>query len=208
MKLSSHSVPLLLSATALPLLFATAGCQRTNQPEYAPVANFEVRYDEALALREFPRTPAYYGNGDVIAGPTNVHREFDIGDPAQAGYAGRRRGAIIQEPLIALGNLVLLPYYLVKDPPWEQRRYEGTIIPPTYTAAVPYSEVQGETAAGRRAMAQDAAARDQQRTEEPGERSLPGQRDGTQSPGMNRPQGSGTGGTGGTGGGGAGGGGR
>ena len=174
-----------------------AGCQRTNQPEYAPVANFAVVYDEALALRAYPRTPAYYGNGDVIAGPTNVHHEFDIGDPAEAGYAGRRRGAIFYEPLIALGNLVLIPYYLVKDPPWEQRRYEGMIIPPTYTAAVPYSEVQGDTEAGRRAMAQDAAAQDAQRQEAPGERNLQGQGDGAQSPGMNPPQGSGTGGTGG-----------
>lgn len=148
---------LLLAACAPLLLWSGFGCQRTYQTEYAPVATHSVQYDEALARRDWARSTAYYGSGDVIAGPTNSNTQWRIGDGTQPDYYRRQRMAAVAEPLIALGNMIALPVSLVRDPPMEDRRYEGTVIGPTYTAAVPPSELGRETERGRRAL--DRAAR-------------------------------------------------
>lgn len=163
---------LLLAAAPL-FFYAGIGCQRTYQTEYAPVATHAVQYDEALARRDWARSTAYYGSGDVIAGPTNSNTQWRIGDGTEPDYYRRQRMAIAAEPLIALGNMIALPVSLVRDPPTEDRRYEGTVIGPTYTAAVPPSELGRETEQGRRAL--DRAARQREAS---GERRDPAQPDG------------------------------
>src|SRR5690606_20417467 len=133
---------------------------------------------EAMALRDWRRTSAYYGSGNVLAGPTNTSFEWDLGDEGTDEFLRRRRIAPLTEPLVAVGNIVLIPFALIVDPPTEQRIYEGTVIPPTYTAAVPLSELQTETSQGRRALARSSA--DVRRPQEaPGERSLPDPTGGT-----------------------------
>jgi hypothetical protein len=161
--------PLHLGAAAAVTAFVLAGCQRSYRPEYAPVAEYRAASDEAMERRDWPLFSALYGNGDVIAGPTNSAREYRVGEIDDANYSRRRGLAIVTEPLIALGTLVALPVSLVLDPPTEQKRYQGYAIEPTYTAAVPRSEVLEETTAGRRQLAREDAesrqARDQ--TDEP-----------------------------------------
>ena len=159
-------------AAALALAGSSLGCKGTNEPEYARIAQQPVKVDEAMALRDWRRTSAYYGSGNVLAGPTNTSFEWDLGDEGTDEFLRRRRIAPLTEPLVAAGNILLIPFALIVDPPNEQRIYEGTVIPPTYTAAVPLSELQAETSQGRRALARSSA--DVRRPqEEPGERSLP-----------------------------------
>src|SRR5688572_22513096 len=112
-------------ATAVVALLLAGGCQRTYRPEIAPVAEYRTHGDEAMDRRDWPMTTALYGNGNVVAGPTNSNREWRIGEASDAAY-GRRRGfAIVMEPLVALGTLVALPASLAMDPPTERRTYEG-----------------------------------------------------------------------------------
>lgn len=186
-------MPAYFLATAVTAFVFVGGCQRSYRPEIAPVAEYRTHGDEAMERRNWSMTTAHYGNGNVVAGPTNSNREWRIGEVSDAAY-GRRRGlAIVTEPLIALGTLVALPVSVAMDPPTEQRTYEGYLIEPTYTAAVPASEVMRETEAGRRQLARQSAARDPQRPEAPGEQSLPSQR---QPAPAGAPSGTGAGGTG------------
>lgn len=158
---------------------ATAGCQRYYKVDYAPVPDHRAHFDEAVAVRQWQRSTAYYASGDTIAGPTNANTEYHIGDYPDEATLRRQRLGIVLEPLFALGNIVALPVSVVLDPPTEQRRYEATVVEPTYTAAVPLSELQNETPESRR---QAEAFERQPQGEAPGEQRLPGPQPGEQAP--------------------------
>ena len=139
--------PLVLSLPALAVAAgAFGGCARTYEPEQAPRPTALVAYDEAMALRDWPLTEALIASGDVHAGPTNFTRQYggsggsDFDSVASGGssLAGTRRtAATVVDPLLFVGNVLAMPYYVVTDPPWENRTYEGIELDPTYTAAVP-----------------------------------------------------------------------
>ena len=90
-----------------------------------------------MARRDFPRTPGYYANGDVAAGSVGFGYEYDAPLPGSPNYAQRRYLATVADPAIFVGNLFLLPVNLARHPPSETRVYQGAIVEPTYTAAVP-----------------------------------------------------------------------
>lgn len=130
----------LLSAGTLALaalLVLTGGCTSANRPVRAPKVTAPVAYDEAMALRDWPQTTVTIANGDIDAGPTNATWEYDSTMGAQQPSQRRRSLAMLAEAGVFLGNVVMLPYQIVKDPPTEDRQYEGVIIAPTYSAAVP-----------------------------------------------------------------------
>lgn len=108
----------------------------------APKVVAPVAYDEAMALRDWPLTTATYANGDTIAGPTNKTWEYDTTAVSENPSGRRRALAQVAESGVFVANALLLPVQLVRNPPTEQRRYEGTIIPPTYSAAVPVPGAQ------------------------------------------------------------------
>ena len=122
---------------AVACLALAAGCRSTYKPEYAPAPTAAVSYDEAMRLREYAQTPAFYANGDVTAGPTEFRYEYDAPAPNSRAFQQRRYVATVADPAIFALNLVLLPYELVVNPPWEKRTYQGEIVEPTYTASVP-----------------------------------------------------------------------
>ena len=128
----------LLAATLLTL--ASAGCRPTYRAEYAEPPPGPAGLDEAIASRDFPRTSALYANGDVAAGPVPFRYQYDAPLPQDAGYERRRLLALVADPAIFVANLALLPYEIARNPPTERRVYEGVVIEPTYTAAVPLPE--------------------------------------------------------------------
>lgn len=113
------------------------GCVSPDRPEIAPRVLVPLAYDEAMALRDWPLTVAEYASGDVIAGPTNVTFEYDTTAASETPSARRRLLAQVAESGIFVANVLLLPVQLVRNPPTEDRRYEGVTIRPTYSAAVP-----------------------------------------------------------------------
>jgi hypothetical protein len=174
---SSRTGPVLAAVLSL---LVVCGCQRYYQVEYAPVPSHAASHDEAMALRDWNRSTAHYASGDVIAGPTNANMYYPIGEPGDDGYVRRQRLGILLEPLVAVGNIVAMPVSLALDPPTEQRRYEGTVVDPTYTAAVAPSELQRETPQGRQALER---ARRQEQREASGEQRPPRQNRPVQEPG-------------------------
>jgi hypothetical protein len=101
--------------------------------------------DGAMQLRDWSRSTAFYANGDTIAGPTDFPFEIRRNAPWWDYAFG-------EAPLMVVQTL-MLPGMLIIDPPWEDRRYTGVTIEPTYTAmpAVPPSP------AGAQAKNTDAA---------------------------------------------------
>lgn len=134
------SVALLLLAVGG--VAGVGGCVSPDQPEIAAKVVAPVAYDEAMAMRDWPLTVARYANGDTIAGPTNVTYEYDTTFGSASPSARRRILAQVAESVTFVANVLLLPAQLVVNPPTENRRYEGIIIPPTYSAAVPVPGVE------------------------------------------------------------------
>ena len=150
-----------LSATALAVVAGCAGPYGVDNP---PPPSHTAHFDEAMALRQWQRSTALYGNGEVAAGPTNSYYTWPVGDPADSGYMERQRLGLVAEPLVALGQFLALPVTMIIDPPIEKRFYDGVEIGPTYTAAVPPEELQRETRQGRENLQR---AQRQQQTRQP-----------------------------------------
>ena len=127
-------------SVAVPTLLVglVTGCQRSYQTEYEALSAEPAVYDEAMALREWERTPAFYASGNTIAGPTGPNREWRTGQANEHGYGRRTALATVADPTIYMINTLLLVPSVIVDPPFENREYEGRVLGPTYTAAVPF----------------------------------------------------------------------
>lgn len=112
------------------IIAGSIGCQRTattSRPE--PLNETPLVVDEAIQLRDWERSTAYYPNGAVVAGNTGFFFEPDEN-------LSNWQYLLIEPPLFVL-NVALLPVSLVMTPPCVPVVYEGAKIPPTYTAQVP-----------------------------------------------------------------------
>jgi hypothetical protein len=83
--------------------------------------------DEAMQRRDWPLQTASYENGVTVAGPTGQYLQPDKSLPQYAQMP-------IEYPLF-LGQVILLPFDLLWDPPWKDVAYPRAQMPPTYTAA-------------------------------------------------------------------------
>ena len=121
------------------------GCATRETKEYAAIADRPAVYDEAEAIRQWPLTRAQYVRGDVTAGPAYFplriadSETYETLDRNTLGGVSRTADALVFVP-----NLLLLPYQMVRTPPWSTVVAEGTVIPPTYHAAPPLPDA-GET---------------------------------------------------------------
>src|SRR5687768_10058406 len=136
MQRAPRTIALLLLALAAGL----AGCQRTYRQEDAAGLRAPVAGDEALALRDWPRSTAYYASGATVAGPTGFRYQPGIGEANDASFQRNRRLSTILDPVFFLGNSVLLAPMQIFDRPMSPRTYEGERLGPTYTAALPPAE--------------------------------------------------------------------
>ena len=87
-----------------------------------------------------------------------------MGTAGEAGYPERSRQAILMDPILYVVNSILLVPSIIKDPPTESREYEGRVLAPTYTAAVPFDAANtGSTYEGRDAREEVLRERQAQR---------------------------------------------
>jgi hypothetical protein len=111
------------SATPL-LLVATTGCQRVQRPRPDRLSDAPLVVDEAMQIRDWDRSTGYYANGATVAGAPRVR--FEPSGDSAVNYAA--------DPLIALGNFVLIPVTYFRTPPFTAVEHHGAIVPPTHTA--------------------------------------------------------------------------
>jgi hypothetical protein len=77
-----------------------------------------------MQIRDWDRSTAYYASGAVEAGATRLTFEPKYDRPRN----------YVADPLIGLGNFVIIPFTYFWIPPGEAIVHRGTIIPPSHTA--------------------------------------------------------------------------
>ena len=117
-----------------------AGCSAQERVRYAPVNNVPVIGDEAMAMRNWPRSPSYYQNGDVAAWSTRFPYQTNPRNPE--GYN------IVLDTTIFIGQVAILPIQLVIHPPFQPQVYHGIEYRPTSTAQPPLPPPGGGPAGG------------------------------------------------------------
>ena len=106
------------------LLLPITGCQRVRPPQPDRLNDAPLVIDEAMQIRDWDRSTAYYASGAVEAGSPRV--TFEPKDDTRVNY--------VADPLIGLGNFVLIPFTYFSTKPFEPVVHRGTIIPPSHTA--------------------------------------------------------------------------
>ncbi|MEM7808342.1 MAG: hypothetical protein AAF561_09550 [Planctomycetota bacterium] len=125
-----------LLALLLVVLTATglAGCATRENPDDLDVAAVPLEYDEAMLVRDWPRTTTHYLGGGVQAGPSYYPL-------APAGLAEEDKGdeniARLTDGLFFLVNTAILPVQLILDPPVMRETYRPGDVAPTFHAVPP-----------------------------------------------------------------------
>ena len=88
-----------------------------------------IMVDPAMQLRNWDRSTAYYGNGNVVAGPTGFRYIPRWGQPEPFYVA--------EEVPLFIAQTIALPVVLILTPPWTPELYTGVTVEPTYTAMPP-----------------------------------------------------------------------
>jgi hypothetical protein len=123
----------LLSLAGLVALSLVGGCRFASNE--APKMNLDqtpLIVDEAMQRRDWDRTPAYYANGDTVAGPNLVVVEGTGPDVVQR----------VTDPTASVTNAIIAPATFILSPPWKDMVYQGMVIPPTYTAQPPPNPIR------------------------------------------------------------------
>jgi len=108
----------------------TTGCQRIKPLQPDTLSDEPVIVDEAMQIRDWDRSTAYYASGAVVAGDPRTRLEPK--DDTRLNYAA--------DPAIGLGNFVLIPFTYFRTPPFTPVVSRGTIVPPSHYA-VPETRV-------------------------------------------------------------------
>jgi len=109
------------------------GCKfASNQPPKMNLDQTPLIVDEAMQRRDWDRTPAYYANGDTVAGPTLV-----VFEPSGPDLVQR-----VSDPMTAVTNGIMAPVTFFLSPPWKDMVYQGMVIAPTYTAQPPPNPIR------------------------------------------------------------------
>ncbi len=115
---------LVVGAVAWAVLLS-AGCRRVRtSPEPDALNDTPLIVDEAMQIRDWDRSTAYYPSGAVVAG--SPRRTFEPRDDTRLSYAA--------DPLIGLANFVIIPFTYFSTPPFTKVPSRGAIVPPTHTA--------------------------------------------------------------------------
>ncbi len=113
-----------LSMAASASFMILGGCQRARPPQPDALNDAPLIVDEAMQIRDWDRSVAYYPSGAVVAGSPRV--TFVPRYETRLAYAA--------DPLIGLGNILLIPFTLFATPPGAKVASRGAIVPPTHTA--------------------------------------------------------------------------
>ena len=126
---STRNLLLLASAGFLSL---GAGCQRVPSPQPDRLNDAPLLVDEAMQIRTWDRSTAYYASGNTVAGHTRV--TFEPSDDNALNY--------VVDPSIGLGNFVIIPFTYFWDLPFSKVDYQGAIVPPSHYAMPPAAVVR------------------------------------------------------------------
>lgn len=88
-----------------------------------------IATDPAMEHRNWASSTAAYANGVTVASPTGLYVRADPRLPTLA------QGAV-ETPLF-LGQVIILPFDILWDPPWKPIAYPRAQAPSSYTAAPP-----------------------------------------------------------------------
>lgn len=121
-----RTVPLALLAAAVG--GSLVGCAQRAPRVYTPPP---MLIDEAIQMRDWERSVAYYPNGDTVSG----HNRFPIRSDAQVGESEYTDAAY--DIGASLVQTVALPFTYIFIPPFAPAVYTGEQIGPTYTAMPP-----------------------------------------------------------------------
>ena len=136
-------------------LFLAGGCARMNQM-HQNAANFQDRVherfaaevrpsharfdailpdppmDAATTVRGWDRSTLNYPNGGVIAGPT-----YNLNYEDRPRWLQNDELYAMLQPGILAVDILLMPFYMVVEPPLAKARYRGLHYPPSMTVAPP-----------------------------------------------------------------------
>lgn len=122
-KFSSCALGVLASAG----MALSTGCQRTQPNRPVALSDAPLVVDEAMQLRDWDRQTAYYASGATVAGAKRT--TFEPRYDNRYNYAA--------DPLIGVGNIVLIPFTYFRTPWGQEVVHRGAITPPTHTAMPP-----------------------------------------------------------------------
>ncbi len=115
------------------VIFAIVGCQRSVNIPQGQVLQTPMPEDEAMQIRSWDRSVAYYQNPRFVAGNTGFWYETPY-YPPQWWYAAT-------DTLLFLTQTAGLPITLVVVPLWKPVEYAGETVQPTYHAMPPLPPV-------------------------------------------------------------------
>ena len=136
-----------LSAGVLASAGMLSGCQRVQQTPPDTLNDSPLLVDEAMQIRDWDRSTAYYASGAVEAGAPRVTFEPKYGtervestDPrtgetiVRQERTGDAYSNTVVDPAIGVGNFVLIPFTYFWTPPFKTIVSRGAVVPPTHTA--------------------------------------------------------------------------
>jgi hypothetical protein len=128
-----------------------AGCSTQERVDYDAVNTKPIIGDDAMALRaDWPKSVAYYQNGDVAAYSTRY--------PYQAKEIRSDTGHLILDSVTFVAETAFLPIELIANPPGKSQIFYGVKYPPTYTAQPPLPPSGGNKALNERLYSGGSAA--------------------------------------------------
>lgn len=132
---SMRQCRMMLTAAVAAAMFV--GCQRQVNVPRGEMATSPIEPDEAMQIRDWSASAAYYQNPRFIAGPTGHLFETPY-EPTQWYYAA-------SDTALFLGQTLGIPIVLIMNPPWTPVEYAGETLPPTYHAMPPLPPPGGAT---------------------------------------------------------------
>lgn len=110
-------------------VMVAGGCSTVQKVENsAPERENQVpvMVDQAMQLRQWERSTARYGNGNVVAGPT--------GFPYITRWNQPEPYYLAEEVPLFVVQSVVSPLVLIVTPPWTPELYSGVTVQSSYTA--------------------------------------------------------------------------
>lgn len=122
------------------MALTAVGCSTQQKVRYDPVQNTPIVGDDAMAMRQWPPARSYYPNGDVAAWSTRFPLSTNPNRPEVQN--------LVLEPVLFIGQTILLPVEFIANPPFQPQVYYGVKYRPTYTFQPPLPPPGGAPSQG------------------------------------------------------------
>lgn len=122
------------------LAVGVMGCSTQEKVVYEPVENTPIVGDDAIAMRQWPPARSYYPNADTAGWSTRFPVTTQSNRPESQN--------LVLEPILFVGQTIMLPVELIANPPFQPQVYYGVKYRPTYTFQPPLPPPGGAPAQG------------------------------------------------------------